>query len=300
MIRETRHTFQSRVMLALVPLLAVATWSGVQAAPREAKKLWETAGFKNPESALFDAAGGVVYVSNVNGEPTGKDGNGFISKVAPDGKIAVLEWVTGLDAPKGLARAGDKLYVSDIDKLVEIEIASGKILNRYDAKDAKFLNDVAADAGGNVYVSDMATNTIWRLSGGTFDVFLKDDKLEGPNGLLVEGDTLLVGAWGVMTDGFATKIPGHLKMVSLKDKTITSRGDGSPIGNLDGLEPFGDGAYLVSDWMAGKVMRIGRKGKVRVLVDLGQGTADLGYDPKTATAFIPQMKTGVLYGFKIE
>jgi sugar lactone lactonase YvrE len=300
MICQARHTFPARVMLAIVPLLAVSASSGAEAAPREAKKLWETGGFKNPESALFDAASGVVYVSNVNGEPTGKDGNGFISKVAPDGTVQVLEWASGLDAPKGLARAGDKLYVSDIDKLVEIEIASGKVVNRFEAKDAKFLNDVAADPDGNVYVSDMATNTIWRLSGGTFDVFLKDDKLEAPNGLLVDGDSLLVGAWGVMTDGFATKVPGHLKKVSLKDKTITSHGDGSPIGNLDGLEPFGDGAYLVSDWIAGKVIRIGRKGKARVLVELGQGAADLGYDPKTATAFIPQMKTGVLYGFKIE
>jgi sugar lactone lactonase YvrE len=271
-----------------------------QAGPREATKLWETAGFKNPESALFDPEAGVLYVSNVNGEATAKDGNGFISKVSPDGKIVALEWVTGLDAPKGLAKVGGKLYATDIDKLVEIDIASGTITNRYDAKDAKFLNDAAADANGKVYVSDMLTNTIWRLSGGTFDVFLKDDKLESPNGLLVEGDTLLVGAWGVMTDGMATKVPGHLKMVSLKDKTITSHGDGSPIGNLDGLEPFGDGAYLVSDWMAGKVIRIGRKGKARVLADLGQGTADLGYDPKTATAFIPQMKAGVLYGYKIE
>jgi len=280
----------------LLPLAAVVAEAG----PREATKLWETGGFKNPESALFDDAGAIVYVSNVNGEPTGKDGNGFLSKVAPDGKVVTMEWVTGLDAPKGLAKVGDKLYVSDIDKLVEVDIATGKVLNRYEAKDAKFLNDVAADSAGNVYVSDMATNTIWRLSGGTFDVFLKNDNLESPNGLLVEGDTLLVGAWGVMTDGFATNVPGHLKKVGLADKSITPHGDGSPIGNLDGLEPFGDGAYLVSDWMTGKVIRIGRKGKARVLLELGQGAADLGYDPKTATAFIPQMKTGMLYGYKIE
>ena len=284
----------------LAAVLLAFTAVTAEAGPREATKLWETAGFKNPESALFDPEAGVVYVSNVNGEATVKDGNGFISKISPDGKVVAMEWVSGLDGPKGLARVGGKLYVSDIDKLAEIDIASGQVVKRYDAKDAKFLNDVAADAAGNVYVSDMLTNTIWRLSDGTFEVFLKDDKLEGPNGLLVEGDTLLVGAWGVMTDGMATKVPGHLKMVSLKDKSITPHGDGTPIGNLDGLEPFGDGAYLVSDWIAGKVIRIGRKGKARVLADLGQGTADLGYDPKTATAFIPQMKTGVVYGFKVE
>ncbi len=283
-----------------IAIFAGVAAQGAEAGSRDVKKMWETAGFKNPESALFDAEARTVYVSNVNGEGTAKDGNGFISKVSPDGKVVAMDWVTGLDGPKGLAKVGGKLYVADIDKLAEIDIASGKVVKTYDAKDAKFLNDVAADAAGTIYVSDMATNTIWRLSGGTFEVFLNDAKLEGPNGLLVEGDTLLVGAWGVMTDGFATKVPGHLKAVSLKDKTITSRGDGAPTGNLDGLEPFGDGTYLVSDWMAGKVLSMTADGKTAELTNLGQGTADLGYDPSTKTAFIPQMMTGVLYGFKVE
>lgn len=291
----TRIALLCAALLSVTPALDAA-----MAGPREAKKLWETTGFKNPESALFDAGSATLFVSNVNGEPTGKDGNGFISKVSPDGKITTLEWVTGLDAPKGLALSGGKLYVADIDHLVEIDVAAGKVLNKFPAKDAKFLNDVAAGPDGTVYVSDMATNTIWALKDGAFDIFLKDDKLENPNGLLVEGDTLLVASWGVMTDGFATKVPGHLKKVSLADKSISPFGDGSPMGNLDGLEPFGDGAYLASDWMAGKVMRIGRKGKSRVLLDLGQGAADLGYDKKTNTAFIPQMMTGVLYGYSID
>lgn len=286
---------------ALILLFTAAVSSAhAEAGSRTAVKLWETAGFKNPESALFDAEAGAVYVSNVNGEGTAKDGNGSISKVSPDGKVVALDWVTGLDGPKGLAKVGGKLYVADIDKLAEIDIASGKVVKRYDAKDAKFLNDVAADAAGNVYVSDMATNTIWRLSGGTFEVFLNDVKLEGPNGLLVKGDRLVLGAWGVMTDGMATKVPGHMKSISLKDKSIVSFGDGAPIGNLDGVEPLDDGSYLVTDWIAGKLLQIGADGKAAELADLGQGTADLGYDPKTKTAFIPQMKTGVLYGYKVE
>ncbi len=288
-----------RTIAALMVVGAAWAWPAA-AGPVKSTKIWETPGFKNPESALYDSDASVLYVSNVNGEATGKDGNGFISKVSPDGKVLVMEWVTGLDAPKGLAKAGGKLYTADIDKLIEIDAASGKILNRYEAKNAKFLNDVAADANGNVYVSDMATNTIWRLANGTFQVFLNDEKLESPNGLLIEGDDLIVGAWGVMTDGMATKVPGHLKAVSLKDTAIRSLGSATPIGNLDAVEPLGDGAYLVTDWVAGKVLRVGGDGTVQVLEDLGQGTADLGYDRKSGTAFIPQMKTGTLYGFKIE
>ena len=73
--------------------------------------LWETTGLKTPELALPVPAEGFAYVSNVAGNPTDKDGNGFISKVSlADGKIIALEWAKGLDAPKGLALAGGKLY----------------------------------------------------------------------------------------------------------------------------------------------------------------------------------------------
>ncbi len=281
-------------------MLTIATAATAATAAPSATKLWETAGFKNPESALFDNEAGVVYVSNVNGEPTAKDGNGFVSKVSPNGKIQTLEWVKGLNGPKGLAHAGGKLYVADIDELVEIDLKSGAIAKRYPAAGAKFLNDVAADAAGNIYVSDMATNTIWRLSGGKFEVFVNDAKLESPNGLAVENDTLWVAAWGVMTNGMETKVPGHLKRVSLIDKTITSHGNGSPLGNLDGLEPLGDGAYLVSDWVAGKVFRITPTGEANLLFELGPGTADLGYDRASATTYIPQMKTGMLYALKVK
>src|SRR5450755_4425877 len=67
-------------------------------------KLWETTGLKTPESALPVPAEGFAYVSNIAGKPTDKDGNGFISKVSlKDGKLIEPKWVTGLDAPKGLA-----------------------------------------------------------------------------------------------------------------------------------------------------------------------------------------------------
>ena len=38
------------------------------------------------------------------------------------------EWATGLDAPKGMALANGQLYVADIDRLVEIDPATGKIV----------------------------------------------------------------------------------------------------------------------------------------------------------------------------
>jgi DNA-binding beta-propeller fold protein YncE len=262
--------------------------------------LWELAGFENPESAFPDAEAGVIYVSNVAGTPTGKDGNGSISKVSLDGRMVAQKWVTGLDAPKGLALLGGKLYAADIDRLVEIDTKDGKVLARYDAAGAKFLNDVAADSAGNVYVSDMATNTIWRLSGGKLEAWLASEALLNPNGLLVQGDTLVVAAWGRMTDGFATKVPGHLLAVSLADKSVKPLGSATPVGNLDGLEPLDKDTFLVSDWMNGKVFKIARSGEAKEILSLGQGAADLGYDAASKTAFIPQMKEGRLSAYRVE
>jgi hypothetical protein len=71
-----------------------------------------------------------------------KNGQGFISKVSPtNGTIVELNWVTGLNAPKGMAVSDDssKLYVSDITDLVEIDIVSGQITNRYTVPESTFL-----------------------------------------------------------------------------------------------------------------------------------------------------------------
>jgi hypothetical protein len=77
------------------------------------EKLWGSSGFRNPESAVYDGTAGAIYVSNVDGEPTQKDGNGFISKPGPDGTIVALERVKGLDSPTGLALAGGILHAAD-------------------------------------------------------------------------------------------------------------------------------------------------------------------------------------------
>lgn len=265
----------------------------------EPVKLWELAGFETPESVLPGGDGKTLFVSNVSGAPDQKDAKGFISKMSPEGKVITLKWVDGIDAPKGMALHGGKLYVSNIDELVEIDEASGKITQRYKGEGGKFFNDLAVDKDGRIYVADTGTNRIYRLEGGKLDVWLESPGLKNPNGLLVVGDNLIVAAWGTMTDGWATKVPGHLLSVSLADKSIANLGDGTPVGNLDGLEPLGDSAYLVSDWMSGKVFRIASSGKADVLLSLNPGTADLGYDAKSRTMFLPMMKDNKVIAYRI-
>jgi sugar lactone lactonase YvrE len=260
-------------------------------------KAWETDGFAQPESILWDAGGKVIYVSNVNGNPPEKDGNGYISKLNADGKVVVEKWVIGLDAPKGMALAKGRLYVSDIDRLVVVDTASAKVIKTYSAAGAKFLNDVAIDDKGNVYVSDMLDNAIWRLNGGKFDKWLADSQLENPNGLKAEQNRLVVASWGPMTgNGFATSKPGALKAITtdgmIRDLT-------SGFGHLDGLEPDGKGGYLVSDWMTGGVFSVSRQGKVAKLIPLGRGSADIGTIPEQKLLLVPMMMDGKVVAYRL-
>ena len=162
-------------------LVTLILCSAAAAAP---KLLWEVKGLAQPESVVQDPATGSIYVSNIAGAIMQKDGNGFIARLRPDGTIIEREWVKGLNAPTGMALHDRTLYVADVDELVEINVASGEIVKRYAAKGAMFLNDVAVGEDGTVYVSDTPMNTIWRLKDGTFEPWLANDELNGPNGLL--------------------------------------------------------------------------------------------------------------------
>jgi len=287
--------------IGLAVTLVIATAVGASAVA-EPTLVWETGGLKTPESARPDLGGEFAYVSNVNGKPNEKDGNGFISKVSlKDGKIITLEWATGLNAPKGMGQFGDRLYVSDIDQLVEIDTKTGEILKRYEAAGAKFLNDIAVDPSGRVYVTDMLTDKIWRLSEGEFEVFIDSADLRNPNGLYLQDGDLIVAAWGKMTgDGFNTEVPGNLLKVSIADKSIENLGDGTPVGNLDGLVRLQDGTYLASDWMAGGVFKIDASGKAEKIIELGQGSADIEYAAADKLLLVPMMNDDKLVAYKLE
>jgi sugar lactone lactonase YvrE len=274
-------------------------WAGGVAAA-EPQQAWLATGLDGPESAVLDAAAGVLYVSNVNGEAAAADGNGYISKLSLKGEVQDKEWVTGLNAPKGLALHDGKLYVSDIDELVVIDTASGEITGRHKAQGATFLNDVTAHEDGRVFVSDMMQNQIWKLEGDQFEMWLQDAALENPNGLLAESDRLVVGAWGKPKEDFSTDVPGHLKAIDYQSKEITSIGPGDPIGNLDGVEPDGQGGYLVTDWFSGGLYQISDDGKAELLMDLNQGSADHEFVEDENLAVIPMMMDGTVNAYKVQ
>ena len=262
---------------------------------------WQTeAVFEQPESIVYHAESKLLYVSNINGDGMEENGKGYISTMSLEGQIIDQYWLTDLDAPKGLTIVDNTLYIADIKQLIAVDITSKEIIARYSAPKAKFLNDVVADNNGNVYVSAFLTNTLYRLADNSFSVWIENESLEFPNGLLFEDQQLIVASWGIMTDGFATKIPGHIKTININTKQINSLGDHSPIGNLDGLESDGNGGYFVTDWMSGKLLHITKKGQSTTVIDLEQGSADHTIIPEQNLIIIPMMLTNKLIAFKIK
>lgn len=289
--------------MSVLKPVAVTAWmlAFATAACAEPKQLWELAGLKTPESVVVDTDAATAYVSNIDGEVNAKDTSGSISQVSLDGKMINADWVSGLNAPKGLALHKGKLYAADVDQLVEIDVVSAKIVARHAAEGAVFLNDVAASPEGDVYVTDTVTNTIWRLANGKLEAWLKDEKLLCPNGITVQDGKLIVAAWGKIDgEGFATSVPGHLLEVSLADKSVRSLGNGEVVGNLDGIEPLDGSSYLVTDFMAGALLQIDTAGKAKKLAKLPSGSADLAFVPARRLVLIPLLKDNKLLAFELD
>jgi sugar lactone lactonase YvrE len=243
------------------------------AQPPAAKAGWVVQDMRTPESVYLDEGSGYLFVSQINGTPTDRDGNGRISKLGLDGSVASADWFTGLNAPKGLRSFGGTLWVADLDEVIGIDVASGKESARVKVDGAKFLNDLAIGADGTIYVSDTMTSRIHAIKDGKATVFAEGEQLEYPNGLFVEGERLIVGGWGKPEADFTTKVPGRLYSLDLKtkQKTLITK---QPLGNIDGVEQEARGGYLVTDYMAGKLIQVSPTGESRVVRTFKPGLAD--------------------------
>lgn len=241
----------------------------------------------NPESVYYDPESELIFVSNVSGEGDKKDGVGHISKLNTEGKVLNPKWIKGLNAPKGMRVHAGKLWVSDIDQVVVIDIEKGMVLKKIDIKGAKFLNDIAIGANGVVYVSDTLTSSIHKIENGKATVFVTGKIFESPNGLLINRGKLYVAAWGLTTD-WSTKILGRLYSIDLSNKSIKMITK-EPLGNLDGLEIDTKGNFIISDWVSGKIYKVNAEGESKVIYSGMKGLADIGIIPKKNQILIPYM-----------
>ncbi len=270
----------------LATILAAFTTISIQA-QSTLTKLWETdAIIQVPESVLYSAKNKLLYVAQIDGQAGEKDGKGGIAKVGLDGKIIDLNWVTGLDAPKGMAVIGNKLYVADINDVVEIDTKSGKVTKRIPVEGSKFLNDITIDAKGNIYVSDTQTAKIHLISKGVVTTHLEN--LTRPNGLLAVGTDLLIAD------------SGELKRLTTGKKLSTiAKGMEK---SSDGIEQIVPGEYIVSNWI-GVVYHVKSDGTVTTLLDTRNekiNSADIGYDSVKKIVYIPTFLKNSVVAYQLK
>ncbi|HVW24643.1 MAG TPA: hypothetical protein VHC69_04705 [Polyangiaceae bacterium] len=273
---------------------ATAAPVGPQAPQIDPPIILKDVGFKTPESVLYDPEQDAYFVSNINGTPFDVDGNGFISKVTPDGKSVELMWIDGskktsaLNAPKGLAVSGNVLYVADITFVRMFDRKTGAPKGKIAIPGATFLNDLTTGPDGTVYVSDSGlkpgkngfepsgTDSVYKIVKGNRPVKLIADKeLGGPNGLVADDS----GVW-VVTFG-----SGELFRVDPNGKK--EAGQKLPQGTLDGVVKLSDGSLLVSSWAASAIFRGTPGGAFEAIVRDVKSPADIGYDTKRNVILIP-------------
>jgi hypothetical protein len=250
-------------------------------------KLWETDSLlKVPESVLFDADNKVLYVSNIDGtDPWAVDGKGSVGKVGLDGKIIAVDWVSGLNSPKGIGIYNGKLYVADISNVVVIDIKKAAIDETIKVEGAEGLNDVSVGSNGTIWVSDSKSKKIYKVENGQSSVYLEN--LKGPNGVLMHGK-----------DFYILDAGGAYKVNS--DKTLVLLADGME-GGTDGIENISGSDFLVSCWQ-GAIWYVSDKNK-QLLLDTKEqkkNTADIGFDPKTKTVYVPTFFKNSVVAYRVE
>lgn len=246
----------------------------------------QVGGFSTPESVLWDDEADVYLVTNIVGNALDADDNGFISRVSPPPapRIVDLAWIDGADpgvtlhGPKGMALAGDTLYVADVGGVRRFDRHTGEPRGLVELPGTTFVNDVVA-LDGVIYATDTGLDralvaqphqAIWRIDGDRATKLATGTDLGGPNGLAV-----IDGA--VWTVGFAS---GALYPIAGGAREVL------PAGTLDGLVVLPDGRRVVTSWEAGGLF-VGASGGWTRLPWSIPSPADVGVDPKRGLLLVP-------------
>jgi len=196
-------------------------------------------------------------------------------------------WAKGLDAPKGMRSYRGTLYVADIDQVVGFDIMTGRQVSRVKIADAKFLNDLCTAPDGAIYTTDSFANRVWVIRNGMASLFSDAPQLLLPNGILVDGNKVLVATDGSGGRGGAGT-PGSLFAIDIATKAVTHVTTQS-IGTPDGLESDGRGGYITSDVGGGRLFHISPTGEVQQIRTLDRQPADIAFVASRNLLVVPHL-----------
>ena len=279
-------------------IFCIAEWSGGwgfmcrdgDAEPRDPRlePEWDiTRDLRFPESVVWDAERELFYASNLFPE-----GDGFLSKISPDGELLARRWVNGLNRPTGLALHAGMLYAVDRTGVAEIDPATGVITRRIEAQQPQFLNDITFDDAGVAYVSDSRADCIFRMADGTLSCWRSDDGIADPNGLFFRDGELFFGNSGDAT----------VRAILIDDGSMRTVAQLDPGSIIDGLTGMSGGRLLASAH-EGRVFEISPEGDVHPLLDrrtTQRFCADFAWVPELRLLVIPSLRENSITAFSIE
>ena len=242
-------------------------------------------GFKMPESVAQDKDGN-IYVSEIGERDVDKDGK--ITMIDKSGKRITI--VDDLYDPKGLVLFDNKLYVTDRDVVVKVDLKSKSSAVHAGTmqfpRSPVFLNDIDVDDKGNLYVSDSgdfkSTGQIFVIkTSGEIETIFEDERnlIKAPNGLLLDGDSLYILDWA-----------GEFFQADLNKKSFKKIADG--INGGDGIAKVKE-TFFLSSWLEGRLYKL-IDGKAELVSDKFEAAADISLSQDNKKVYVPDMKAGTL------
>lgn len=279
-------------------LLALIVSGPAWAAPSPPSQVIAGVGFDGSEAARYDAQRDDYVVSNLG--PAGEGNDGFISRVAPDGKVTQLKWIAGgvggvtLIQPLGIYLKGDLLYVADIRTVRTFDRRTGAPRKSFEIPGALRLNDLVVADDGTVYVTDSGqgeqAGALYRIdaAGRVTSFAERSPALERPNGIALTADGLIVHGGRGVNLVYRDK-DGHI----VREQTL-------PTGQFDGIVLAPDGSLLVASQLGRNVYRVPADGSAPTVVAEGiEVPAAIGLDTRRDRLLVPQIRAGSLSLFDL-
>ncbi len=302
-------SLNSRIRFAAAVALAVALNActsadkkGSETAPAATAftSVGETGNLETPESARYDADLDVFFVSNIKGQPSAKDNNGYIGKINAASTDSMSVLVRGgqggvtLHAPKGMAIVGDTLWVADIDVLRGFNKRTGESVATisFAQWSPRFLNDVAAAPDGELYITD----TSIQITAAGMRYFGKDHLFAVKAGgrearLVLEGQSKLAQPNGVVWDASGNRLLlapfGGQSITSITPSNTQPIPIAGGLGGYDGIEVLPDGRIIVTSWQDSTV-NVVSEGALKKVITGVDGPADIGVDTKRMVLALPR------------
>jgi hypothetical protein len=136
-----------------------------------------------------------------------------------------------------------------------------------------------------VYVSDSKTAKVWRIENDIPTLY--SENMKGVNGLKAVKEDLIIASGVAFLKSDAQKKVTQIAQIP------------QPV---DGVEPIGNGDYIVSSW-SGYIFYVYANGKVETLLethDQKRNTADIGYDPAKKMVYVPTFLAKTVSAYQLK